>query len=84
MMILFKGMRKDCPRTPLGSSKKSGKQRYKGDTDEGDTAAGHQLLHALGLRAGIIVAVTFQKVDCSPDAKTCTKCNNKSLQYTDC
>ena len=52
MMILFKGMRKDCPRTPLGSSKKSGKQRYKGDTDEGDTAACHQLLHALGLRAG--------------------------------
>ena len=31
----------------------------------------------------IIVAVTFQKVDCSPDAKTCTKCNNKSLQYGD-
>ena len=42
------------------------------------------MLHALGLRAGIIVAVTFQKVDCSPDAKTCTKCDNKSLQYTDC
>lgn len=63
--------------------KKSGKQRYESDTDEGDTADCHQLLHALGLCARIIDAVTFQMVDCSPDAKKCTKCNNKSLPYGD-
>ena len=54
------------------------------DADEGDTAAGHQLLHALGLRAGVIVAVTFQQVDSTPDAKTGTERHDESLQYTDC
>ena len=74
-----------CPRNKFTwrSVKKSGKQRYESDTDEGDTAACHQLLHALGLCARIIDAVTFQMVDCSPDAKTCSKCNNKSLPYGD-
>ena len=37
------------------SAEQTGKKRYQGDADEGDTAAGHQLLHALGLRAGVIV-----------------------------
>ena len=69
---------------PVGLTEQTGEQRHKGDADERDTAACHQLLHALGLRAGIIDAVTFQMVDCSPDAKTCTKRNNKSLQYGDC
>ena len=41
------------------------------------------LLHSLALSAGIIIAVSFHEVDCSPNAKTCTKCNNKSLQYGD-
>ena len=38
------------------SAEQTGKKRYQGDADEGDTAAGHQLLHALGFRAGVIVA----------------------------
>ena len=29
------------------SAEQTGKKRYQGDADEGDTAAGHQLLHAL-------------------------------------
>ena len=37
----------------------------------------------MSICARIIDAVTFQMVDCSPDAKTCTKCNNKSLPYGD-
>ncbi len=41
---------------PLRSAEESGQERDEGDADEGDTAAGHQLLHALGLRAGVIVA----------------------------
>ena len=28
------------------------------------------LLHALGLRTGVVVAVTFQQVDDTPDAET--------------
>ena len=77
-------MRKDCPRTPLGSSKKSGKQRYKGDTDEGDTAACHQLLHALRLGTGVIIAVAFEQVDRTPDAETSTQSNNEGLENTNC
>jgi len=38
------------------SAEQTGKKRYQGNADEGDTTASHQLLHALGLRAGVIVA----------------------------
>ena len=66
------------------SAEQTGKKRYQGDADEGDTAAGHQLLHALGLRARVIVAVTFQQVDRAPDTKAGTECHDECLQYTDC
>ena len=72
-----------APLHPPLRSEKSGKKRHKSDTDECNTATGHELLHALGLRAGVIVTVTFHEVDSSPNAKTCTKCNYKSLQYGD-
>ena len=32
----------------------------------------------------IIVAVTFQKIDCAPDAEAGSKSDDKGLQYTDC
>lgn len=32
-----------------GRLKEAGEQRYEGGADEGDTAASHELLHALGL-----------------------------------
>lgn len=35
------------PRIPLGSAEKSGKKRHKGDTDEGDTSASHQLYYSI-------------------------------------
>ena len=38
----------------------------------------------MSIRAGVIVAVTFQQVDRTPDAKTGTECHDESLQYTDC
>ena len=41
---------------------KTGEQRYKDQADYGYTSAGHKLLHALALCAGVVVAVTFQKV----------------------
>ena len=37
---------------PVWSGEQSGKKRYKRDADKGDTAARHQLLHALGLGTG--------------------------------
>ena len=64
--------------------KKSGKKRNKCSSDEGNTTSGHELLHSLALCAGIIIAVSFHEVDCSPNSKTCTKCYNECLKYAYC
>lgn len=63
-------------------AEQAAEQRHKGDTDEGNAAACHKLLHTLGLRTGIIVAVTFEQVDYTPNAETGTKSNNESLEDT--
>ena len=69
---------------PVGLTEQTGEQRHKGDTDERDTAAGHQLLHALALRAGVIIAVTFEQVNRTPDAEAGTQSNNEGLENTNC
>ena len=61
-------------------AEETGKQGNEGDADERNTAARHELLHALTLRAGVIVAVTFQQVDGSPDAKTSTESDDERLE----
>ena len=63
-------------------AEQTGQQGYEGDADQSDTATGHQLLHTLGLRTGVVVAVTFQQVDDTPNAQTGTQRNNESLQNT--
>jgi len=63
-------------------AEQAAEQRHKGDADEGDTAARHELLHALAFSTGVIVAVTFEQVDYTPNAKTGTKSNNESLEDT--
>ena len=60
-----------------------GEQRYKDHADYGYTSAGHELLHALGLRAGVVVAVTFQQVDDTPDAETSAQSDNEGLKNGD-
>ena len=68
----------------FGLTEQSGKQRYQSDTDEGNAAASHKLLHTLRLCTRVIVTVTFQKVDRTPDTKTCTECYYESLQNSYC
>ena len=63
---------------------KPGEQRYKDHADYGYTSAGHELLHALGFCAGVVVAVTFQQVDDAPDSKAGSECDNEGLQNVDC
>ena len=63
-------------------AEQTGQQGHEGDADQRDTATGHQLLHTLGLRTGVVVAVTFQQVDDTPNAQTGTQRNNESLQNT--
>ena len=47
----------------LSLAKQAAQQRHEGGANEGDTAAGHELLHALAFRAGVVRAITFQQVD---------------------
>ena len=61
-----------------------GEQRYKDHADYGYTSAGHELLHALGFCARVVIAITFQQVDDTPDTKTSTQSDNESLKNGNC
>ena len=61
-----------------------GEQRYKNHTNNGYTSTGHKLLHALALCARVVIAVTFQQVDDTPDTKTSAQSDNESLKNGNC
>ena len=61
-----------------------GEQRYKDHADYGYTSAGQKLLHALRFCARVVVAVTFQQVDDTPDTKTSAQSDNESLKNGNC
>ena len=63
-------------------AEQTGQQGHEGDADQRDTATGHQLLHTLGLSAGVVIAVTFQQVDDTPNTQTGTQSDNEGLQNT--
>ena len=63
-------------------AEQTGQQGHEGDADQRDAATGHQLLHALGLSTGVVIAVTFQQVDDTPNAQTGTQSDNEGLQNT--
>ena len=63
-------------------AEQTGQQGHEGDADQRNAATGHQLLHPLGLSAGVVVAVTFQQVDDTPNAQTGTQSDNEGLQNT--
>ena len=61
-----------------------GEQRYKNHTNNGYTSTGHKLLHSLRPGARVVVAVTFQQVDDTPDTKTSAQSDNESLKNGNC
>ena len=61
-----------------------GEQRYKNHTNNGYTSTGHKLLHALRFSARVVVSVTFQQVDDTPDTKTSAQSDNESLKNGNC
>lgn len=65
-------------------TEKTGKQRNKGHADEGHAAARHELLHALALGTGVVVAVALHEVHDTPDCETCAQSDNESLKNTYC
>ena len=53
-----------------GSAEEAGEKRYEGGADQGNTAAGHELLDSLALTSGVVVSVTFHKVNNAPGSET--------------
>ena len=58
-------------------------QRDQSRANQSDTATGHQLLHALRLRAGVVITISFQQVDDTPNAKARTQSDNEGLKHFD-
>ena len=53
-------------------------------TDDGDARASHELLHALALGTGVIVAVAFQQIDAASRADAAAQSNHQRTQNIDC
>ena len=51
-------------------AEQTGQQGHESDADQRNAATGHQLLHTLGLSAGVIVAIALQQVDDTPNGQT--------------
>lgn len=60
--------------------KEAGKLGNELTADQDDATAGHELLDALALCAGVIIAVTFQEVDNAPNAKACADSGHEGLK----
>ena len=60
--------------------KQGGELGDQGGTQHDDTAASHELLHALGLGAGVIGTVAFQQVHNAPHAQASAQSDNEGLQ----
>lgn len=63
-----------------GLTEKARQERNQNSADQGHATASHQLLHALGLGTRVIIAITFQKIDRSPDSETGTEGDNEGLK----
>ena len=61
-------------------AKKSREQRHQQKANQGDTAAGHQLFHALAFSPRIIISVALQQVNDAPDSETCAKGDDEGLK----
>ena len=61
-------------------AEKSGEQGNEGHADQRNTAARHELLHALAFCTRIIISITFQQVNYAPDTETGSESNNESLK----
>ena len=63
-------------------AKQTGQQRHEGNADQRHAAARHELLHALGLGTGVVVAVTLQQIDRTPNAEASAQRHNEGLKNT--
>ena len=64
----------------LQSAEETGEQGNEGDANQCDTGTGHELLHALAFGAGVVIAVTLQKIDEAPHAEASAKGDHEGLK----
>ena len=64
-------------------AEQTAQQGDQGDTNQGNAAASHELLHALTLGAGVVVTIALQQIDSTPHAETGTEGNNEGLEDFD-
>ena len=67
----------------VGLTEQTGEQRDEGRTDQHHATASHELLDALRLSAGVVVAVAFHEVDNTPHCETCAEGDNERLKNRD-
>jgi hypothetical protein len=63
-----------------GLTEQAGEQGDKDKPHQGDAAASHELLHSLRLGSGIVIAITFEKVDCAPNTEASAKGDYEGLK----
>ena len=68
----------------MGSTEQAGEQGHEDEADQRNAAARHELLHALGLGAGVVVAVAFEQVDRAPDCEAGTEGDDEGLEDINC
>ena len=78
-------MRDPSPAPVSGSSAEQPReQRDQHEADQGDAAAGHELLDPLRLGAGVVVSVALEKVDGSPYGEARAEGDNEGLEDLNC
>ena len=65
------------------SAEQTGEQRHQRHADERHAAARHELFHSLAFCAGVVIAVTFQKIDRTPDAEASAEGDDQRLEHLD-
>ena len=66
--------------TDTGLTEQAREQGDEDEADQSDTAARHELLHALALCAGVIIAIAFEEVDRAPDCEAGTESDDEGLE----
>ena len=64
----------------MGLTEQAGKQGHEDEANQRDAAARHELLHALGFRARVVITVAFEEVDRAPDCEAGTESDNEGLE----
>ena len=80
---LFRTRPDGCFCAAAGLTEQTGEQRDEGRADQHHTTASHELLDALRLGAGVVVAVAFHEVDNTPHCETGTEGDNERLKNRD-